>query len=318
MLYLTTYGNRYQLRLRLIPYPGDERVIWDRPSGTDEERFPALPVTYMPSPSFRRVVVLRATDTERQLYVVDFQTGQEQRVPGDFEFVYWKDETTLGMLSLGQPAEEVVYDLRTQTQIAAKQWPAAIDALCAAHAEPVRIATALAAEDRLPIKVSEEEAALAVLRGVGLSPGGPLAGVQSGPKATIAVSPDGRYVATTSGEGEVVVTRVQASGARPVKVIGPTYLVEGEGVSAWHLRWSPDSRSLTFTESHWHSPRYYPPQPDIFPVGQRVVPDPLDVTNLVRVYVVGPGRVATIAVGENAFLMRTPALYAPAGKKAGG
>ena len=104
-----------------------------------------------------------------------------------------------------------------------------------------------------------------------------------------------------------MVTRVQAPGGRPVKAIALTHLVEGEGVSAWDLRWSPDSRSVTFTESHYHAPRFYP-VPSILPVGQRVVPDPLDTTNLVRMYDVGTDRVATIAVGSNAFLMRAPGL----------
>jgi hypothetical protein len=319
VLYLTRYGSRYQLRLRLIPYPGDERVIWERPSGIDEERYPPMWPTYMPSPSFDRVVVVYPTEMERQLYVVDLKTGEEQRVPGNFQFVYWNGETTLGMMNSGRsaaPAKEVTYDLRTRQQTT-KQWPKWIGALRAAFDQPTRIAAALATEGRLPIKLSEEEALFAVLRGVGLSGGGPLAGVHPGPKPIIAVSPDGRYAATTSGQGEVMVTRVQGPDSRPVKTIALTRLVEDEGVSAWDLHWSPDSRSLTFTENHYHPPRYYP-VPDVFPIGQRVVPDLLDTTNLVRMYVVGTDRVATVAVGSNAFLMGTPALHAPAAKKADG
>jgi hypothetical protein len=320
MLYLTRYGSRYQLRLRLIPYPGDERVIWERPSGIDEERYPPMWPTYMPSPSFDRVVVVYPTEMERQLYVVDLKTGEEQRAPGDFEFVYWKGDTALGMMNSGrsaEPAEEVTYDLRTRKQTT-KQWPKWIGALRAAFDQPTRIATALATEGRLPIKLSEEEAVLAVLRGVGLSHGPPLTTLsRPGPNPIIAVSPDGRYAATTSGQGEVTVTRVQGPGSRPVKTIALTRLAEDEGVSVADLRWSPDSRSLTFTEGHYHPPRFYLAQPDIFPIGQRVVPDPLDTTYLVRMYVVGTDRVATIAVGSHCFLMSTPALHAPVGKKGG-
>ncbi len=320
MLYLTRYGSRYQLRLRLIPYPGDERVIWERPSGIDEERYPPAWPSYMPSPSFGRVVVEYPTQMERQLYVVNLKTGEEQRVPGNFQFVYWKGDTALGTMNSGrsaQPAEEVTYDLRTRKQTT-KQWPTWTGALRAAFDQPTRIATALATEGRLPIRLSEEEAVLAVLRGVGLSHGSPLTTAdRAGPNPSIAVSPDGRYVAT-SGQGEVVVTRVQGAGSRPVKTIALTRLVEDEGVGVLDLRWSPDSRSLTFTESHYHPPRYYLAQPDVFPIGQRVVPDPLDTTFLVRRYVVGTGRVATIAVGSHCFLMSTPALHAAAAKKAEG
>jgi hypothetical protein len=61
------------------------------------------------------------------------------------------------------------------------------------------------------------------------------------------------------------------------------------------LRWSPDGRFVTFTETHYHPAVFH--AADIGPG-----PDPLDFTSVVREYALATGRTVTLAMGEDAWV----------------
>ena len=310
LLYLTRAGNQFQLRLRVIPYPGKERILWRREAIADPRGWPGPEAAYMPSPSFTRVLIVwreaAAWESPGEVSVVDLTTGHEERIPGGPTFAYWKSDDTFAMLGLESPAQEVAYDLRTHKQTGARSWPAPIDALRAAFDRPIRAAGAFGAAGRPRAHLDSERMALAVLQGVGLSVAGPLTGVAPGPKPCVATSPDGQYLALTDGITNVRVIRRGRPVGASTHTIALTHLLEGEAVSAGALCWSPDGKSLTFTERHYHPSEYSPPPSYISLVNEHPQPDPLDTTDLVRMFLLDSKRVVTIAVGNKGFVNRTP------------
>jgi hypothetical protein len=310
LLYMTYAGDQFQLRLRVIPYPGKERILWRREATADPRGWPGPEAAYTPSPSFTRVLIVwreaAAWESPGEVSVVGLTTGREERIPGGPTFAYWKSDDTFAMLGLESPAQEVTYDLRTHKQTGTRSWPTPVDALRSAFDRPIRAAAAFGAAGRPRADLDPEGMALAVLRGVGLSVAGPLTGVAPGPKSVAATSQDGQYLALTDGTTNVRVIRRGRPVAASTHTIGLTHLVEGEAVSVGDLHWSPDGKSLTFTERHYHPSEYYPPPSYISLVNEQPHPDPLDTTDLVRMFLLDSKRVVTIAVGNKGFVSWTP------------
>jgi len=294
LLYLTRFGERDQLRMRVFPYPGSEEVLWE--SAGAKAR-----TSYLPSPSWTHVAITytsphTAYPNSHVLIAPLGGTGVE-RLQYDAEFVLWRDDDTLLMIE--PRGREWAYDLRTDTREIVAQHSDALECLKAAFAGPIETVSELARKGALPVALQERDRAVAVLRSVGLPRVLPLIPPMPAPMPVAALSPDGRYLALTAGGpgGAVFVTALVRSGAPVREAIALTELVKGEIVWAEDLRWSPDSQHLTFTEVHFHPARPHRP-------GRRSDgPDPLDWTYLVRMYSADTRKTETLAVGRSGFLL---------------
>jgi len=302
MLYLAQFGDRVQLRLRVFPFPGSEGLLWESPAAVWGN------LVYQPSPSFTRVAIAWWDRLERpRVFVVPVGYGEPEELPEAAEFVWWHDDDTLRLLTEG--GVESSYDLRTKRVAVVRKHVDVLARLEELHATPIRVVEQLADSGALPLRLRKGEARSAVLLGIGFPPFIPL--VDSAwlfPSAVAALSPDGRYLALTSARaGALFICRLQeangsVTGCSVVKEIALPELVSREHVSAHHLRWSADSKHLTFTEHHSH-----PAGPQFADRGLRD-PAPLHSTELVRTYSLTPngGELTTLAAGRNAFLMPSP------------
>jgi hypothetical protein len=301
MLYLTQFGHRVQLRMRAFPFPGEEGVLWESP-----ESYAGV-AAYQPSPSFSRVAVIwrsawRNSSGRPRVFVVPVSGGEAYEVRGGADFAWWQDDHTLILLT--EDGVEVSYDVVRRTGTEARDGVNVLDRLTSGHAEAIATLDALARAGKLPFRLREGEARVAVLLGAGFPPWGSLHNpAWTLPSAVAALSPDGRYLALAKANG-LCICSLQGSGGEVTgcTVLGTVKLqelVDGGGVRADDLRWSADSKHLTFTEEHHHPAASHPPDMGYW------YPDPVDWTDLVRMYSLTPegGKLTTIAAGRSAFLM---------------
>ncbi|UCC67824.1 MAG: hypothetical protein JSV79_12020 [Armatimonadota bacterium] len=315
MLYWTDYGGQAQLRLRVFPYPGNEKVLWRSPGNV------GLVSVCLPSPSYQWV----AFEWDYQWFVVRVPDGESMRIGKDSTFAagVWRDDHTLALLTARAApgaqalrASEFSYDAETGDLVQSKAdvgdyAGARAGFLESSYAEQIGLLRSLikGAGGKfglgLVLPIRDREAAAAVLRGAGYRhyglPRAPL------PSSKAAFSPDGRYLATTTGADAVFILLIhqwsRAGGketeysASVSEVIPVTKLVAYEGISLYDLRWSPDSKHLTFTETHYYPSRFH--APDIG--GDR--PEPPSSTNLVRMFSFEDRTTRTVVVGENPFLL---------------
>jgi hypothetical protein len=308
--------------VRAFPFPGEEGVLWESLEVREGK------VTYLPSPAFTRVAVTWWVGLERpRVFVVPLAAGQPEEVPDGGEFAWWQDDDTLVLLStrssIPTPAPlscscpprggtrpaggvESSYDIGTKRLAVVQGNVSVLPRLESLHAVAIRILEGLTNSGTLPLEVRQGEPTCSILLGVGFPPFIPLVKPEwIFASAVAAVSPDGRYLALGSGRAGAVyicsLRRAKGSvtGCSVVKEIALPRLIEREGLGVRDLRWSADSKHLTFTEVHHHPAMVQPPDIGVW------VPDPLDTTELVRMYSLTTegGELATIAVGSNAFLM---------------
>jgi len=310
ILYWTDYGGQAQLRLRAFPYPGNEKILWRSPGNTG-----AVSVC-LPSPSYQWVVL----EWDYKWFIVRVPDGEGKRIAKDLSVseVVWRDGHTLALIAGDgdDKAAEWQYDAESDELIRVKSypddvWKTGASFLESAYAKEIGLLRKVIKGPEkdfglgVPIPISDYEAAASILRSVGYRHYGisdiPL------PRPKAAFSPDGEYLAVTTGADAVFILFVHER-PRPggkeaeyhtsvSEVIPVTKLVAYEGVSIHDLRWSPDSEHLLFTESHYYPSRFH--APDIG--GDH--PDPPTSTDLVRMFSLEDGKTATVVVGENAFLL---------------
>jgi len=327
MLYLTQFGDRVQLRMRVFPHPSAEGILWESPAdpgGGD--------AAYQPSPLWTRVVItwwrrwkpgrVGPGDLGPRVFIVPLAEGKAEELPARAEFVWWKDENTLSLLTqrgevyfVGGGSletrstlhgEECSYDIPTRRQSSWQKHPGVLARLESLHRTPIGLVEGLAVAGQLPLRLREGEIGPAVLHGIGFPRLDPLIDpLWIFPAGVAAVSPNGRHLALTGITAQAVFicslhrTRESATGCSVVETIRLPKLVNGETAYADDLRWSADSRHLTFSEKHYHPANFFRPDTSAR------YPDPVETTELVRLYSLTPkgGKVTTVAAGRNAYLM---------------
>ncbi len=308
MLYLTRYGDRTQLRVRVFPYEGSETILWESP----EDSGNCYP---LPSPSFTRVAIISAGDN---LFVLNLDSATTERIAREYrvQFAVWKDDDTLSLLAADHEyrnRSELSFDFRTRNLTVVKTLPPDFDILSfleAAFDKPIRAIKELVRNGRFSMPFDEQQVGLAVLRGAGLPRRHPMYSEYILPSPMVALSPDGQYVALTTGQDVIFIIWLGEELADVVRVIPLTTLVNDEHVQPYDLHWSADSEYLTFTEVHYHPAQFY--AADLPPS-----PDPLDWTYLVRMYTHKSGQVSTLAVGRSAFLIPETKSFAQSREEAG-
>ena len=310
MLYVTEFGARDQLRLRVFPYLGAEQVKWPGAEGL-WLRY------YLPSPSFRYVALFVGSFPTRA-FVQELATRRTREVAKgvDVEYGLWKGEDTLHLLSEDRDAKqwtERIYDAQTRQMTAVQAHPSGepadadtqiVDLLKSPFATQIEIISSLIRGRKdtdgreIVLPLAQDEVVGAVLRGAGIAyvPWVTADLPVTYPVAT--VSPDGEYLAVTSGRYAVFVIFISEYGSHVARVIPLTEVVTGESVRVEDLRWATDSTRRTFTEVHYH-----PSGSSMKPGASHFVPDPLDSTYLVRMCTREGDQLETLAVGRNAFLL---------------
>jgi hypothetical protein len=288
MVYLSQYGDRTQLCLRAFPYPGSERVLWE--SRPDEQVY-----YYFPSPSFDRVLLV--TEDRQLLVFVPYGYGDEQTLLVTAPYLLWKDDDDLIVLDFDQWQQkwvQGVYDIGHAALTPTGTPSSNVEALKAQFASQIHAVTDLVNSDaRFGIRLKARDVPGAVLGSAGIWWGRDL----RVPRPVAAVAPDGKHVALSAGDGAVlVITRTGTRSYVASRTLSATQLLRDEAVRFQHLRWSPDSKYLTFTETHYYPAQYYAPD-----IG-RGYQVPANVTSLVRLYDLESDDVQTVMVGENAFL----------------
>jgi len=310
MLYWTDYGGQAQLRLRAFPYPGNEKILWRSPGNAG-----AVSVC-LPSPSYQWI----ALEWNDKWFIVRVPDGDGKRIAKDLSVseVVWRDGHTLAVLTAEKEskAAEWEYDADSQKLTKVKSYPddvrtARATMLKSAYAKEIGLLRKVIKGPEkdfglgVPIPISDYEAAASILRSVGYRHLGisdiPL------PRPKAAFSPDGEYLAVTTGADAVFILFIHEwprPGGKEAEyntsvseVIPVSKLVAYEGVSIHDLRWSPDSEHLLFTESHYYPARFY--APDIG--GDH--PEPPTSTDLVRMFSFEDRETKTVVAGENAFLL---------------
>ncbi|MDH4180163.1 MAG: STN domain-containing protein [Armatimonadota bacterium] len=305
MLYLTQYGGRHQLRLRVFPYPGTERVLWE---GPDEPGS----VWHLPSPSFKRVAILWGLYSYHRLFLLELDTRKVKEIAKEVavHYLLWQDDETLRLLDYG--GKEWTYDvaenkvvLVTDHRTGDRQGYDSEILSFFESAFPKEIDTLrkVIEEGKLAVPFDEDDVIGAIARGAGIAYRPSLAANIPVVFPVAAVSPDGRFLALTTGRSKYAVFVVHLVANHVWRVIPLTELVSDENAWVADLRWRGDSQYLTFTEVHYHPAQFYATD-----IGPR--PDALDWTHLVRLYSLEGDRVQTVAVGSNAFLI-PPSLQKP-------
>ena len=315
MLYWTDYGGQAQLRLRAFPYPGDEKVLWRSPGNVGTVS------ACLPSPTYEWV----AFEWSYQWFVVRVPDGESMPIGKDLSVgaVVWRDDHTLALLAArpmpgtqASRASEFSYDAETGDLVQSKAdmgdyAGGGAGFLESAYAEQIGLLRSLIKGAGgefglgLMLPISTHEAAAAVLRGAGYREYG-LSGILL-PRPKAAFSPDGAYLAVTTGADAVFILLIhhwpRAEGkemeysASANEVIPLTKLVAYEGTSVQDLRWSPDSEYLTFTESHYYPSSFHAPD-----LGGGH-PEPPSSTDLVRMFSFEGRETRTVVVGGNPFLL---------------
>ncbi len=294
MVYLTQFGGRTQLCLREFPYPGYERILWEsRP----DERISY----YFPSPSFDSVLMV--TDDRRLL--VSVPDRSEEMLLFTALYLLWSGDGDLIVLDFDrwqQKWVEGVYDISLDTLTPTEASSSGLEALEARFADQIRAVTDLVnAGVSLGVTLEAEDVPKAVLRSAGF-----WMNDVTLTQPRVAVAPDGKHFALTSGKDAVfVVTQTGERSYAVSRTLPPTQLLQDEAVRFEHLRWSPDSKYLTFTETHFYPVQYYPP--DL----ARGYPAPRTITPLVRCYGVEKDDIQTVVVGANAFLAAEGVQFQP-------
>ncbi|NIM04964.1 MAG: hypothetical protein GTO55_03230 [Armatimonadetes bacterium] len=301
ILYVGRHRDRPALRLRAFPYPGFDVLLWVSPPEKGV-------LSYLPSPSYSRVALTweNVREGRSRLFLVPVDGGPVEEITqkaDNAKFVVWKDDETVACLGdnaewtfnvLTKQAERVEPHAEVRSRDYGRRVLAFLEP---AFAREIQVLRQLIRKERLHIPLSEREACLAILRGVGVPLRYPLISHIPIPRPVAAVSPDGKELALTTGTDAIFVVDLPSGYLH--KVIPMTQLVQDEGVSPGHLRWSHDSKHLLFAECHYHPAEFH--APDIGP-GLR----PFDFTYLIRMYSTETGQVATVAVGDNAFLIPMP------------
>jgi len=118
MLYVTDRGD--ELRHRVFPYPGSERVVW--PGAEDLSLW-----YYLPSPSFDYVALFVGRFPTR-VFVQELATRRTREVAKGMHVEYglWQGENSLHLLSTdrdGTQSTESVYDPQTHQMTSVRTYP---------------------------------------------------------------------------------------------------------------------------------------------------------------------------------------------------
>jgi len=301
VLYIARDGPRQQLRLRYISRAAGEVTLWESPDGRafTDKHLERGSVYYQCSPGLTQVATLwRAWLTPAfDVSLIPLKGGRPTAILPQLPVacVLWRDETHLRVLSTD--VWEWEYETTTKRLVRVRRYPSQLAFYETVFAPEIGRAAQLISGG-LPLACPKDGAKLAILRSLGLPPVYPMVSNIPVAPPVAAVSPDARWVGMTSGDGPVIVVDWTP---HPRRLTVPlTGLVPGEACWATDLRWSRDSRYLTFTEVHYHPAR--PHAPDI----GGDFPDVLDWTYLVRVYSVETARAETVAVGRNALVVTPP------------
>ena len=306
IVYLAAYGSEVHLRIRRFPYPGGEAVLW-------HGRADLWSTFCVPSPDFAHIaMLLRGTPAVgyRQLLVIPLAGGEARRIapaePSDKwsppQLVFWRDGDTLEMLVRSDDPDKLarwVYTVGTgELEFAGDlAWAERVSLLEERFSAQMRALERAERDPELDPEIAGHlgtaNQSVAILRGAGIVTWT----ARSGLNRWVAVSEDEEYVAIKDGREPVVVIGI-GEGTMGVRHLMPrSDLLSSESVSERDLRWSPDSKYLTFTEAHHHPARFHARD-----MGGGVS-KPWDTTYLVRLYSVETNEVNTIAVGRNAFLL---------------
>jgi hypothetical protein len=299
VLYSVVWGGRSELRLRSLPFPGTERVLWRSPADEDDGW---NTLYYVPSPSYGRVAVCWYTSTEGggKLYVVALDTGRTEVVVSEptVRYMLWRGEDVLSWLDhSAEHSLDLSRGTTTTRPVTEDMNRSALDYLTPPFAEQIDAIKQLARGGALSLGMDGKYADRAVLRCVGVPLG--LSLTMFGAWWLAALSPDGELAAVTSGRQAVFVINVHTRFVR--RVIPVEKLLQWERVSIRDVRWSPDSKTLTFTEVH-----YNPAQWHFGDFGPR--PEALDSAYIVRAYTPATDEVNGLVYGSDAFLLPTSVL----------
>jgi WD40 repeat protein len=298
MLYILPYGKSEQLRRRAFPYPGIESLIWESPADGGY-------TAYLPSPDYHYAVLQRRLENTfiERLLLLDLSTGEIQPLLDGKHvlWVRWEGDDTLATATSSESNNQLtIWQLQPHAEEALHY--VSIETydktFMAKFETQVKQIKQLADAKKLPFKLQTEGLAdvlaekyqLPRHRGDALS-------MLFSPR--LAVSPDDKCLALSEREGPLYIIDL-ASGAQ-LASIPAAAIITGEGVSFDDLRWSADSRYLTFTEQHYH-----PAEPHGYDISPR--PDPTDFTYVVRLYSRTDNKTSTVAFGRDAFLLpvKTP------------
>ncbi len=307
IVYLAAYGSEVHLRIRRFAYPGGEAVLWH---GRGDLRGTSC----VPSPDFSHIaMLLRGTPPlgPEELLVIPLDGGEARRVaPAEPSrkwrlprVVFWRDGNTLEILvssdrldltrwvyTVGTRELEFVADL-------ADDWAETKSLVEECFGEQMRALERAERDPRIGPQIAGDlgtaDRSFDILRGAGIVT---WTG-RSGLNAWVAVSADGEYVAIKDRRKPMVVIGIGEGNMGARHPVPRTDFLSSESVSERDLRWSPDSKYLTFTEAHHHPARFHAPD-----MGGDVS-KPWDTTYLVRLYSVETNEVKTIAVGRNGFLL---------------
>jgi len=290
-LYVHRCGKYDQLRLRTLPYPGSEMIIWDPGEARVSKIGGPWILRYAPSPGYTRVAV--TTSMPDAVVVVPLDGGPPDTIHSEqsFGFALWESDRVVSLFGDGGSVWR--YDVKDHslTLSATNVTPEAF--LAPAFSSEHRRLDQIIRSRTITVPFPDHYSLRAVLNAAGFSLS--LPDIVRLP--LVAVSPDGEYLAL-SGQAEdaVLIFSWLDEGAVVRRSIPLTRVVEGEGTWVSGLRWSDDSQFLTFTEVHYHPARFYANDaPE--------KPDPLDWTPLVRMYSVSEDRTTTILVGSNGWII---------------
>jgi len=317
LLYVTPFGDRDQVRLRVTPYPeGAEAMLWETPCGG---RLRYL----LPSPDRSRVLIAWEVPEHLRYTVVTLRdaTASEVKVPDDTDWAVWRDGTHLSFATegaWGEPDQAFTYDLDrgevlpSSETLARNELDPALPLLQASFGNHVETAQRVLKSSAFASLFELRSPAGALVRGAGLDYVPPVARDLPLAHPAAAVSPDGRQVAfaPTQDEHKSAIHMLAEKGKRVAEValVPLSRLVRGEGVWVSQLQWTSDGTHLLYTETHFHPARSHAPD-----VGSDL-PDPSDWTYLVRQWDRLTGQAETILVGRDAWLIPDgPARPGPTG-----